>query len=548
MTCSLPQEEGKRRRMHPSGKIRLEGVFPVCHAVLGVERWNQLMTECGDNPGPEALVQAFISHQGKLGVPEFLSELARLELVINEAADENRAIPPEVDHPDVNPTVHLLDLTWRNLYLFVSPEHGPSSIAPEPGDERILVWRHPKTGDVMVNPATDQELLVLKMIFEGIEPEDVAVQGGLPVGAVDQALRRAADMGLILAPRSRIRRDGDDFPRGEIRDEAFLESPFFTIQWHVTQACDLHCRHCYDRSERSPLRLDQGIGILEDLRAFCRDRHVMGQVSFSGGNPLLYPHFLDLYRAASDRGFVIAILGNPASKETIGALCAIQRPAFYQVSLEGLKEHNDYIRGPGTFDRAIEFLSVLRDFDIPSQVMLTLTRDNIDQVLPLAEMLRDHAGSFNFNRLSQVGEGADLHLPTNDEYAAFLHRYVEAAKDNPVMGLKDNLINIIRYQQGEEPFGGCAGYGCSAAFNFVAVLPDGEVHACRKFPSLIGNIFENSLAEIYDSDIARRYRSGTKACRSCPIRPVCGGCLAVVHGQGLDIFEDRDPYCFMGTV
>ncbi|MBN2516681.1 MAG: SPASM domain-containing protein [Deltaproteobacteria bacterium] len=45
---------------------------------------------------------------------------------------------------------------------------------------------------------------------------------------------------------------------------------------------------------------------------------------------------------------------------------------------------------------------------------------------------------------------------------------------------------------------------------------------CRKFPSLIGNIFEQSLAEIYDSDSARRYRAGTQACRSCPIRPVCG--------------------------
>jgi selenobiotic family peptide radical SAM maturase len=177
--------------------------------------------------------------------------------------------------------------------------------------------------------------------------------------------------------------------------------------------------------------------------------------------------------------------------------------------------------------------------------MLTLTKDNIDQVIPLAEMLRDHVDTFNFNRLSQVGEGADLLLPTHDEYVAFLYQYLESAKNNPIMGIKDNLINIIRYQRGVEPFGGCAGYGCSAAFNFVAVLPDGEIHACRKFPSLIGNIFENSFAEIYDSDIAHRYRSGTQACRSCPIRPVCGGCLAVVHGQGLDIFKERDPYCFM---
>ena len=113
------------------------------------------------------------------------------------------------------------------------------------------------------------------------------------------------------------------------------------------------------------------------------------------------------------------------------------------------------------------------------------------------------------------------------------------------MGLKDNLLNLLRYQKGMELFGGCAGYGCSAAFNFMAVLSVGEAHACRKFPSLIGNVLEQSIAEIYDSEIARRYRAGCKVCRSCPIRPVCGGCLAVAHSFGLNIFEERDPYCFM---
>ena len=74
--------------------------------------------------------------------------------------------------------------------------------------------------------------------------------------------------------------------------------------------------------------------------------------------------------------------------------------------------------------------------------------------------------------------------------------------------------------------------------------PDGEVHACRKFPSPLGNIMENSLDQIYRSGAARRYRLGPAACSSCAIRPVCGGCLAVSHSHGLDIFTEKDPYCF----
>jgi len=210
-----------------------------------------------------------------------------------------------------------------------------------------------------------------------------------------------------------------------------------------------------------------------------------------------------------------------------------------------LREHNDMIRGSGHFDRVIEFLDVLRNLEVPSMVMLTLTKDNMDQILPLAEILRDLTDDFNFNRLSMVGEGANLQLPTREEYIGFLEAYMDAAQSNPTMGLKDNLLNILRYQKGISPFGGCTGYGCGAAFNFMAVLSDGEVHACRKFPSPIGNMNKQSIADIYDSEMARRYRAGCQACRSCAIRPVCGGCLAIAHSFGLNVLEERDPYCFM---
>ncbi len=385
------------------------------------------------------------------------------------------------------------------------------------------------------------------MIAEDIDPGVVAKEGKVPTVAVKDAIDRAVENGLILEPRSLIRRGRDAGAAWQDIGERFIESSFFTIQWHITQACDLHCRHCYDRSHRSPLTLEAGIAILDDLAAFCTSRHVRGQVSFSGGNPLLYPHFFDLYQAASERGFVTAILGNPAPRETLERIVEIQKPSHYQVSLEGLEEYNDYIRGDGNCRDVMAFLPILRDLGIEAQVMLTLSRDNIDQVLPLAELLRNEADSFTFNRLSQVGEGAQLAIPSRDEYRDFLIDYVEAAKANPVMSLKDNLTNIILHKRGEALFGGCAGYGCSAAFNFIAILPDGEAHACRKFPSYIGNVYHQSIGEIYDSDAARRYRAGTQAqeCQSCSIRPVCGGCLAVMYGQGLDIFEARDPHCFM---
>jgi hypothetical protein len=86
-------------------------------------------------------------------------------------------------------------------------------------------------------------------------------------------------------------------------------------------------------------------------------------------------------------------------------------------------------------------------------VMLTLTKDNWE-ILPLCETLSGLTDLFTFNRLAMVGEGANLRLPSPEEYAHFLEQYITASEANPVMGLKDNLMNIIFHKRGEEVFGG----------------------------------------------------------------------------------------------
>jgi len=520
-------------------------IYPVSRSAVGGDRWDAVVAAADAAAGPDALFGVLRAAAGG-GLPAYLHDLLRTEhalwLLGKRAAD----VPASVEELSVNPTVSVSEVPWRGLLGLFEPAPGLAAI-PVEGRERVLLWFDPRSGKARIRPAVNDDLLALKMAAEGIPAETVAAEGGVAVGAVEGVVERAVRQGLLLAPPSKLRRDPSVFTAGRPGDEEFLSSDSFTLQWHITQVCDLRCKHCYDRSDRSPLSLDQAVRVLDDLHAFCRDRRVRGAVSFTGGNPLLHPQFNEIYRAAADRGFGTAILGNPAPRGRIEEITAIQEPAFFQVSLEGLREHNDSIRGAGHFDRVMQFLDVLRDLGIYSMVMLTLTHDNTDEVIPLAELLRGKTDVFNFNRLAQFGEGANLALPDRRTYRTFLEAYLKAAETNPVMGIKDNLFNVLRREKGIELFGGCAGYGCGAAFNFVSLLADGEVHACRKLPSPIGNLHRRSLAEIYDSDEARRYRMGPAACRGCDVRPACGGCLASAMSSGLNIFEDRDPFCFRGS-
>ena len=519
----------------------LAKIFPVCRSLLGIKVWKRIVE--GNDLTPAGFPD-FLEHHGGPGIPPFSPWLARIELSRHNA-DAAEIIPSATSSVSLNPTLNIIAVPWTNLLPLLTRAKKRDLDKVAPGNEVIITWRKPDKGTLVTRVAEPGDLLAIKLLAEGIDPLDAARETGVPTGVVDAAMREAIWKGLALSPSSMLRREkeiavsspGDDYSAAGV----------FSLQWHLTQECDLHCRHCYDRSTRRAFPFDRALTLLDELRAFCLSRFVRGQVSLSGGNPLLYPSFMDIYRAAAERDFMIAILGNATDRATIEQLVGIRMPVYYQVSLEGLEQHNDEIRGAGNYRRTVDFLRTLTEMGVPNMVMLTLTRHNLDQVIPLSEELEGITGGFTFNRLALFGEGAGLELPTPDEYREFLEAYATALKSHPVLRLKDSLLNTIFERDNSGLFGGCAGYGCGAAFNFVSILSDGEVHACRKFPSPIGNILCDSLEDVYASAAARRYRTGSSACDGCTLNAVCRGCPAVTASLGLDPFTDRDPYCFRGA-
>jgi selenobiotic family peptide radical SAM maturase len=491
-------------------------------------------------------------------VPPCAADLARLELAMEEARLAPAPEPASKDTgPAIRPGATLLPVAWQGLPNLALGTHGPD---PEPGEELVLVWPAPgqaSGAEVRVEAADNDALLALKIVAEGLSLPEAAREAGVPPGALWDLLRAARDKGLLVGdpgpPDRHLARDPAVFPRPGQADEApfppqIFAAEAFTLQWHITQACDMRCRHCYDRSPRGNVSRQAGLEVIGEMEAFCRSRGVRGQVTFTGGNPLLHPHFMEFYAAAAEAGLAVAILGNPCPAETLDALLGVAQPAYYQISLEGLEEHDDHIRGPGHFRRALAFLDLLRERGAPAYAMLTLTRANLEQVVPLARLLQGRVDRFTYNRLALMGEGAALACADPARYAGFLHEFLQAAEEMEHVGIKDNLLNAALHQQGRPLAGGCTGHGCGAAFNFMALLSDGRAHACRKLDSPVGNVHEQGLAAVYDGHAAAAWRRGSSACLGCAIRPACGGCLAVAAGFGRDPLRERDPYCPAGPV
>lgn len=507
--------------------------LPWTRSSLGEKRWQAI-----ESLSSSALVSQLKSWVEEGLIEGFVADLAQLELASARVLAATEP-PPSVATVQVNPTLEIIEVGWSGLIPLCCGEE----VKLQPAPQKIGVWRQTTTTELQRQPLDNRDLLALKIVVEQHDSVQLAGHYQQPVGNLDYAIQRAIQRGLLLAPPSKICRS--DVPMFDQYEQKHQRAEVFTVQWHITNRCDLHCKHCYDRSDRHDVHLSQGVELLDQVREFCLHQNVSGQVSFSGGNPVMHPNFLDLYRAAYERNLNVAILGNAITDEVLKQIVSVAKPSFYQVSLEGLETHNDLIRGRGNFANVLEFLARLKKNKIYSMVMLTLTRANLDQVLPLAELLRDQVDLFCYNRLAMVGEGANLLTPQAQEYQQFVQDYLDARENNPIMGLKDGLMNIERQHRPEGIFGGCTGFGCGAAFNFVSVLPDGQVHACRKFPSAIGDLHQHTLAQIYESSMAQNYRRGCIECDPCQLRPVCGGCLAAAFGCGVDPLVHKDPACFI---
>ena len=296
----------------------LAAAFPVCRSFAEPAAWIRVAAACDPAAAEGALEEALRLVGGSLGLPPFLPDLARLERLVRDVRHDPGGVPAAVALPCLNPTLRLVESGWRGL----SPLLDSKPAAPSRGSCVFLAWRRGDSREVRVREATDADLLALKVTAEGMDPREAAGVAGPQIDVVASALRHAAAEELILVPASRLIRDPEVFPEDPAVPERFRVAETFTLQWHVTQACDLRCAHCYDRSERAELETGDGIRVLDDLYDFCRERHVRGQVTFSGGNPLLRPDFLELHRAARDRGFPVGILGNPAPRGRVEEVLA----------------------------------------------------------------------------------------------------------------------------------------------------------------------------------------------------------------------------------
>lgn len=74
---------------------------------------------------------------------------------------------------------------------------------------------------------------------------------------------------------------------------------YFAFQWHITDACDQRCKHCYIFSENTCKKIEsmsweQMQETFDNCLDFCKVYGRLPYFYITGGDPILHPHFWQL--------------------------------------------------------------------------------------------------------------------------------------------------------------------------------------------------------------------------------------------------------------
>ncbi len=325
---------------------------------------------------------------------------------------------------------------------------------------------------------------------------------------------------------------------------AWNENRLLTALLELTYACNLDCTFCYNdlALDGTPLALDQYLTLLDDL-ASMQVLHL----TLSGGEPLAHPNFYEIGSHARKLGFVTRIKsnGHAINARVAGRIREEIDPFIIDVSIHGARAetHDRQTRVPGSFDRLIANIGHMKSAGLRVKTNCVLTRWNEDEVaalLSLADELgvilaidtevkpRDD-GDRSPLEIEATESGRRAHREAFQEFEA--KRGVTAEPLDPAELRESRTGGLNKH--------------CGAGASTLTVDPFGNVLPCVQWRVAVGNLHEQSVAQIWQGSTAlEEIRETNKAVReqiaslgdAGPSVGFCPGAAHTYHGDPLAMY------------
>lgn len=299
---------------------------------------------------------------------------------------------------------------------------------------------------------------------------------------------------------------------GEIPNPSPIPSLRY-LEFQITDRCNLRCRHCYiGDSRHQDLPLEKVFKVLKEFEEIQGLRLLL-----SGGEPLLHPNFWKINDVLRDYKFRSALLSNGTliTQEAAKKLCVHE----VQISLDGMKEGHESIRGEGTFEKALRAIDHLQEAKIQVSVATMIHGKNLKEFERLASLIQSKKiGEWNVDVPCIAGR-----MEKNREF------WVSPPEAGP----------FLNYGYGGGLHTSGKNFACGT--HLCAIIPTGNVAKCGLFSQEPVGSIDEGLRVCWEK--IPRIQLKELNCNCTAIEECRGGCRFRARLQG-DIFQPDLYQCY----
>jgi radical SAM protein with 4Fe4S-binding SPASM domain len=257
------------------------------------------------------------------------------------------------------------------------------------------------------------------------------------------------------------------------------------VHIELTRVCNLNCRYCINKKDGAELKHEKLIKLLDEL-ADAGAFHI----TFTGGEPFILRNIFYYIEQARDRGFRVDILSNG----TLISRDAAKKLYNYGineagVSLYGASEETyEAFTGKRMFKKAVEGIENLLAAGIKVYIAYNINAVTCNDT-PLINGL--FANRRNVELKFSTGVSAGRHCDqTLTECKMPLEKILPKLKQWGII-IKSFKKPVEPFPESDDPL------PCHAGTERCYIAADGKVFPCAVFPVEAGNIYKQSLKEIW---------------------------------------------------
>lgn len=316
--------------------------------------------------------------------------------------------------------------------------------------------------------------------------------------------------------------------------EVELNAPL-DIEWEITNACNLRCRHCYVAAgEKLEEELDtnEALRLVEEL-----DSIGVTDITISGGEPFLRSDLWRIIEEIKSRRIPFFLYTNATllNEEKIRRLAEYDIKAL-SVSLNGATaETHNFVQNAKTFDKVIRAIKSLKDHSVRVQVLFTLMKVNFNEFDVLIELCKklnvDSVCIYPFYPQGRGRENLDYLVLGSKETIEFLRKAIEFQQPPPYMYVGGCLGRKFTPKRKHSLI---RGNPCGKLTAIVTA--DGCLRPCNFLPyKTEHSVRERSIYELWNEPIFEKVRNWREKiaqkidCQNCDLSPICMGTCLSIH-------------------